>query len=135
MLKKTLITGLAAVMAMAVLSPALAAPGPNANTIQIQTYGALPVVMINLTPFPATVTLSQQNWQMYTSSPLAVGVSGIYYQTSSNPVTINGIGGAGTPTLSPAVNPINAQTTSTQSWASNSPYITHFVWFPSWTNT
>ncbi|MCX7971066.1 MAG: hypothetical protein N3A57_05845, partial [Negativicutes bacterium] len=111
-----------------------ASPGPNANTIQLQTYGELPVVMINLTPYPATVTLCQQNWQMYQNSPVAIGATGLYYQTSAAPVPINGLGGPGTPALAPAVNPITDQTTSTDSWISNSPFINHFLWFPTWTN-
>ena len=65
---------------------------PTASAIQLNTYGVLPVLVLNLTQSPINFNVSTTSPGAYTVNggpgmPLAAGLSGVYYPSASGTTT------------------------------------------------
>jgi len=120
----------------AVTQPATvaAAPAPAIVPIQLQTFGALPVMVLNYTQTPINIQLyqgAQTTGYGSTYMPIAIGLSGVTYYNDSNPSIKNITDPSGTkPTLSalPAIPPASPNTQI----VSAGDYMSLFTLFPSW---
>lgn len=140
---------LSLVLALSVFSGAVAqadgqAPTPpTATSVALNTYGSLPVVVLNLTQSPINMNLfTNSNSSNYGSSlPVAAGLPGVYYANGGETTTLSNI-------TTPTVNPGGMTNTSTSSLhpaASTNPttnaitfnndygWMSLFTVFPSWT--
>ena len=122
------------------------------NSVELNTYGSLPVIVLNLTQSAVDLTLST-NSSFYTTGkmpfPLVVGLPGIYYTggggTISSPGTFfTGSGGA-TSTLAniansnalsqsnASLNPLGSLQKNNFTFSNNYDWMSLFTVFPSWT--
>jgi hypothetical protein len=112
------------------------------NSVQLNTYGSLPVIVLNLTQSSVDIAISTTS-SFYNNSatpfPLAVGLPGVYYA---------GTGGAAsgaTPTFSniantnaisqsnASLNPLGSLKNNNFTFSSNYDWMSLFTVFPSWT--
>jgi hypothetical protein len=112
-------------------------------TVQLQTYGVLPVMVVNLTQSPINYNISFSNASAYTQAqaPVAIGLHGWSYIASgnatalfNNPTTPNTTpSGVTNPSLSPAV--FSAPGVApVYSLNQNYSFLNSFALFPSWNN-
>ncbi|MBP2627904.1 MAG: hypothetical protein H6Q68_2615 [Firmicutes bacterium] len=148
--KKTILKlGLPLVLAVSAFAGTIAeAESPSATAVQIQTFGTLPVMMLNLTQSPINFNITANSMGGYAGGaiPLAAGLSGVYYPQS------NGATSMFTNALTPSV-AVNGNTsaslmpvatigssTSTPSvdnvtFTKNHSFMNMFTLFPSWSTT
>jgi len=114
-------------------------PPPAGTAVQIQTYGVLPVMLMNLTQSAINMNVSTNQAYAYAkaNTPIAIGLSGVAYAQ----------GGGTTPFFSnpttPAITPSGAANASLQpvvlssGSASNTnfSFVNAFALFPSWSGT
>lgn len=116
---------------------------PTSTYIQLNTYGVLPVVVLNLTQSPINYNVSTTTSSAYTTNsgpgmPIAVGLSGVYYPSSggstttfTNPYT------PGTPvsgTSSVSLMPVATAASGSYTYNSQLNFMNMFTLFPSWTS-
>ncbi len=133
-----------------VAGPAIGQAAPAAGTaMQLQTYGVLPTIVLNLTQSPINLTISNNQGSTYQSQgfPIAAGWSGVYYPNSSgntsqianimpsstSPSSLMPVVTSVAPLSQPAtikgtVTPIDSVT-----WNKNNSYMNLFTLFPAWT--
>jgi len=116
-----------------------ASPPPAGTAVQLQTYGVLPVMVMNLTQVPINFNISTNQAAAYTkaNTPIAIGLSGVAYPQ----------GGGTTPWFSnpttPTTTPSGSTNASLQPVASasgaasntNFSFLNAFAMFPSWSGT
>lgn len=113
--------------------------------VQLQTYGVLPVMVINLTQSPINYNISfntAASSYSAANAPVAIGLHGWSYITSgnstamfSNPFTPNSTpSGVTNPSLNPAVYSAPG-TTPVYSPNQNFSFVNTFALFPSWSGT
>jgi hypothetical protein len=123
-----------------VTQAAAPAPPPPAGTaVQVQTYGVLPVMVMNLTQVPINFNISTNQAAAYTkaNTPIAIGLSGVAYPQGggatplfSNPTTpTTAPSGATNASLQPAVSASGAASNT------NFSFLNAFAMFPSWSGT
>jgi len=111
---------------------------PTATAVVLNTYGSLPVIVLNLTQSPINFNLSTNSTAYGSSLPLAAGLSGVYYPNGTststftnvlNPSTAVDPAGVTSASLTPVATLTGAGATfsNTYGWASM------FTVFPSWT--
>lgn len=132
---------LSLVLALNVFSGGTAkADAPPAGTaVQLQTYGTLPVMVVNLTRSAINYNVSTNQAAVYTNGnfPIAIGLPGWYYvqgngstRLFSNPTTpAIPPSGATNASLQPAVE------TSANTVNANYSFMTAFNLFPSWSGS
>ena len=64
-------------------SPLPVANPPAATSVALNTYGSVPVVVLNLTQSPINLNVSTNSTSYGTALPLAAGLPGVYYPQSS----------------------------------------------------
>ena len=116
-----------------------ATPPPAGTAVQLQTYGVLPVMVMNLTQVPINFNVSTNQVAAYTKGnvPIAIGLSGVAYPQGggttplfSNPTTPTTIpSGATNASLQPAA---SASGTASNT---NFSFVNAFALFPSWSGT
>lgn len=114
-------------------------PPPAGTAVQVQTYGVLPVMLMNLTQSPINFNISTNQSAAYTTKanvPIAIGLSGVAYPQA----------GGATPLFSnpttPFVLPSGATNASLQPVAAasgaagntNFSFVNAFAMFPSWSS-
>ena len=128
---------------------AWAAPA-DGTAIQLQTYGVLPAMVLNLTQSPINMTISNNQGNNYSSNgfPIAAGWSGVYYPNGSGvtPTIANMMPASSSPSslmpvvtsVAPLAQPSGIKGTvtpiDTVTWNQNNSYMNLFTLFPSWTN-
>jgi len=125
-----------------------AAPPPPKDTMQLQTYGVLPTIVLNLTQSPINLTISNNQGATYQSQgfPIAAGWSGVYYPNSSGvtsqianimPSTSSSSLMPVVTSVTPLVQPATVKGTVTPidnvTWNKNNNYMNLFTLFPAWT--
>lgn len=115
---------------------------PAATSVALNTYGSLPVVMLNLTQSPMNLNILTSTPGSYTKLPAAIGLPGVYYYESSGMTTT--LSNILTPTINPGgisdtshssllpaatINP----TTNVTTYNGNFGWMSMFTLFPSWT--
>lgn len=140
------------VLALSLVSGSLAWATPAAGTaMQLQTYGVLPTVVLNLTQSPINLTISNDQGSTYQSQgfPIAAGWSGVYYPNSSGVTSqIANIMPSSTPPSPSSLMPVVTQVAplaqpatikgtvtpiDTVTWNKNNSYMNLFTLFPAWT--
>lgn len=122
------------VLALSAFSAATAEA--DAPAVQLQTYGTLPVMVVNLTQSPINFNVSTSQGGTYATGnlPIAVGLSGWYYPTNNGATAL--FSNATTPTITPngVANPsLQPGALSTSSASTNYGFMNSFTLFPSWT--
>ncbi len=123
-------------------SPLPVSNPPSATSVALNTYGSLPVVVLNLTQSPINFNVSTNSTNYGSALPLAAGLPGVYYpQSNGATATFNNIvnpssavNGTTTASLMPAVTSIAQSTASTYDITVNNNYdwMSLFTVFPSW---
>ncbi len=140
---------LSLILALSVLSgPVAAADGqaptpPTATSVALNTYGSLPMVVLNLTQSPINMNLSFNAPNGYATTgwpvslPIAAGLPGVYYLNGTQTATFANIL---TPNLTPSnngnfsLNPIaTLDSQNNATFSKNSGWASMFTVFPSWT--
>lgn len=116
---------------------------PTATAVQLQTYGALPVVTLNLTQSLMNINVNTNQSAIYTQGgfPLAAGLPGVYYPrqdgftSTFNNVTNPGVNvdGVTTASLMPLAAPAVAPATGF-TYKNDFSFMSLFTMFPSWSN-
>ena len=116
-----------------------ATPPPAGTAVQVQTYGVLPVMVMNLTQVPINFNVSTNQSAAYSKGnvPIAIGLSGVAYPQAggttplfSNPTTPTAIpSGATNASLQPAAAASGAASNT------NFSFVNAFALFPSWSGT
>lgn len=116
-----------------------ASPPPAGTAVQVQTYGVLPVMVMNLTQSPINFNISTNQGAAYTkaNTPIAIGLSGVAYPQGggatplfSNPTTPTTIpNGATNASLQPVASASGAASNT------NFSFLNAFAMFPSWSGT
>lgn len=126
------------VLALSAFSAAAGeAAAPAGPAVQLQTYGTLPVMVVNLTQSPINFNVYTNQAGVYTGGnfPLAVGLSGWYYPTQEGGTTAL-FTNATTPTTAPSgvTNPsLQPGALSATPASANYGFMNAFNLFPSWT--
>ena len=120
---------------------------PTASAIQLNTYGVLPVLVLNLTQSPINFNVSTTSPSAYTVNggpgmPLAAGLSGVYYPSASGTTTtFTNIYTPGTPAnaaTAPSLMPVATAAASgpagSYTYNSQLNFLNMFTLFPSWTS-
>lgn len=112
---------------------------PTATAINLKTYGALPVMVLNLTQSNINIDISSTNPNHYTTSsgpglPIAIGLSGVsYLQSNGYTPTLTNPYSPGTAvngSISASLMPVaSVATAATPQWN----FMNMFTLFPSWT--
>lgn len=104
------------------------------NSVALNTFGSLPVIVFNLTQSAVDITIST-NSSFYTSSatpfPLAIGLPGVYYAGGSalaNIANPNAISQSNA-----SLNPLGSLKNNTITFSNNYDWMSLFTVFPSWT--
>jgi len=123
-------------------SPLPVSNPPAATAVSLNTYGSLPVVVLNLTQSPINFNISTNSTNYGSTLPLAAGLPGVYYpQGNGATTTFNNIvnpgvavNGTTTASLMPAVTSVTQSTASTYDITINNNYdwMSLFTVFPSW---
>src|SRR5665647_639873 len=108
---------------------------PPANSVELNTYGSLPVIVFNLTQAAVDITLST-NSSFYTSTvtpfPLVIGLPGIYYGGTTS--ALANIANSNAISQSNAsLNPIGSLKNKNITFSDNYDWMSLFTLFPSWT--
>lgn len=113
---------------------------PAAGTaVQLQTYGVLPVMVMNLTQSPINFSISTNQAAAYAKGnvPIALGLSGVAYPQASgttplfsNPTTPNSSPNGAT---NASLQPVAAASGTTSN--TNFSFVNAFAMFPSWSGT
>lgn len=123
-------------------SPPAPTPPPPNTSIQLQTYGTLPVMILNLTASFINYSVTPGVPSAYTQAgaPVAIGLHGWSYVSGSstptfnNPTTPNtvpnGMNGMNNPSLNPVATPV--ANTSNYQPSTNLSFLNVFNLFPSW---
>lgn len=111
---------------------------PTASAVALNTYGSLPVIVLNLTQSPINFNISTNSTAYGTSLPLAAGLPGVYYPNGGATSTFTNV-------MNPsvAVDPTGRNsasltaaatlTGSNAAFSNNYGWISMFTVFPSWT--
>lgn len=128
----------------------LAAPAAG-TAMQLQTYGVLPTIVLNLTQSPINLTISNDQGSTYQSQgfPIAAGWSGVYYPNSSgvtsqianimpnstppSPSSLMPVVTSIAPLAQPAAIKGNVTPIDNVTWNKNNSYMNLFTLFPAWT--
>ena len=122
------------------------ATAPTSSYIQLNTYGALPVMVLNLTQSPINFNISTTSPSAYTTNlgpgmPIAAGLSGVYYPSGSGSTTTftNSIapGTAVDGLTSASLMPVATAASSSvgaYNYTSQLNFMNMFTLFPSWTS-
>lgn len=116
-----------------------ASPPPAGTAVQLQTYGVLPVMVMNLTQVPINFNISTNQAAAYTraNTPIAIGLSGVAYPQGSG--TTPWFSNPTTPTITPSglTNASLQPVASASGAASNTnfSFLNAFAMFPSWSGT
>jgi len=108
------------------------------NSVQLNTFGSLPVIVLNLTQSSFDISLSTTSTfynNGLTAFPLAVGLPGVYYAGSGG-ATPSFANIANTNAISQAnasLNPLGSLKNSNFTFSSNYDWMSLFTVFPSWT--
>lgn len=137
---------LSLVLALSVFSGTVAAADgqaptpPTATSVALNTYGSLPVVVLNLTQSPINMNMSFNGPNGYGGGgglPIAAGLPGVYYLNNNQTATFANIL---TPNLTPSnsgnfsLNPLAAVDSQNNiTFSKNSGWMSMFTTFPSWT--
>lgn len=123
-------------------SPLPVANPPAATSVALNTYGSVPVVVLNLTQSPINLNVSTNSTSYGTALPLAAGLPGVYYPQSSGATsTFNNIvnpsasvNGTTSASLMPAVTSVTSSAPSTYdiTVSNNYDWMSLFTLFPSW---
>jgi hypothetical protein len=123
-------------------SPLPVSNPPAATSVALNTYGSLPVVVLNLTQSPINFNISTNSTNYGSALPLAAGLPGVYYpQSNGATTTFNNIvnpgaavNGTTTASLMPAVTSVTPSTATTYDITVNNNYdwMSLFTVFPSW---
>ena len=111
---------------------------PPANSVELNTYGSLPVILLNLTQSAVDVTISTNSsfYSMYragnpTTFPLAIGLPGIYNAGSSSMANIANSNAISQSNAS--LNPLGSLQSNNFTFSNNYDWMSLFTVFPSWT--
>jgi len=114
------------------------AEAASAYSVALNTYGSLPVVVLNLTLSPININIST-NSPEYTGTvlPLAIGLPGVYYaQNNGTTATFNNIANPSTPvngtTSASLMPPLTIVTADNSTPVTNNNWMSLFTVFPSW---
>ncbi|MDR7866543.1 MAG: hypothetical protein RIN56_06950 [Sporomusaceae bacterium] len=137
------------ILALSVISGTVAAADgqaptpPTATSVALNTYGSLPVVVLNLTQSPINMNMSFTAPNGYATTgwpvplPIAAGLPGVYYLNGSQTATFANIL---TPNVTPtnngnfSLNPIaTVDSQNNIAYSKNSGWMSMFTTFPSWT--
>lgn len=136
--KTSLRLGLPLFLAVSAFSGAIAeadqAP-PTATAVQVQTYGVLPVMLLNLTPSAINVSVTG-GAKLSSVLPLAIGLSGVYtdsttFTNATKPGVAVDSNGLTTASLMPAL----TTGTSSTTYSSTLGCVNLFSLFPSWSSS
>lgn len=113
---------------------------PTATAVALNTYGSLPMVVLNLTQSPINMNILTNSSSYGNSLPLAAGLPGVYYANGGQTATLANIlapatvPGVTTNTIS-SLNPAATanQTTNAIAFSNNYDWMSLFTVFPSWT--
>ena len=113
---------------------------PTATSVALNTYGSLPVMVLNLTQSPINMYMAFNSWNGYAVGgyiPIAAGLPGTYYLNGTQTATFANIL---TPNLTPSntanfsLTPVAAVDSQNNiTFSSNSGWMSMFTTFPSWT--
>ena len=113
---------------------------PAAGTaVQLQTYGVLPVMVMNLTQVPINFNVSTNQAAAYTKGnvPIAIGLSGVAYPQAGGTTPL--FSNPTTPTTTPngasnaSLQPVAAASGAASN--TNFSFVNAFALFPSWSGT
>lgn len=139
--KKTMFkTVLPLVIALRVFSGfvAVAEGATPANSVALNTYGSLPVIVLNLTQSPINMNISTtSNAYGSTSLPLAIGLPGVYYSQGNGATAMlnnivsptSPVNGTTSASLMPAITSV---ATDSSTPITNYNFMSLFTVFPSW---
>src|SRR5665647_1520223 len=89
--------GLSLVLALSAVSGTAAATDgapptpPTATSVALNTYGSLPIVVLNLTQSPINMTISTNSGSYGAALPIAAGLPGVYYPSNGTTPVFNNI--------------------------------------------
>lgn len=128
------------IMALCLVAAATAsgaAATPPANSVELNTYGSLPVIIFNLTQSAVDLTVST-NSSFYTNGatpfPLVIGLPGIYYSNGGTTASLANIANTNPLSLSNAsLNPLGSLKNNNITFSNSYDWMSLFTLFPSWT--
>jgi len=111
---------------------------PTATSVALNTYGSLPVVVLNLTQSPINLNLSTNSSAYGQSLPLAAGLPGVYYPNNGSTSTFTNIVNPSTAvngTTSASLMPISTTVAASNvtTFSNDYSWMSLFTVFPSWT--
>ncbi len=134
-----ILTAFAVISGGVVQAAAPASPPPAGTAVQVQTYGVLPVMVMNLTQVPINFNISTNQAAAYTkaNTPIAIGLSGVAYPQGGGTTPL--FSNPTTPTAAPSgsTNASLQPVASASGAASNTnfSFLNAFAMFPSWSGT